>query len=116
MAAELAVVCDVGVAKEEVVAADSCRGMFVSSAMDGTVFAEGVSVANFESCWFSFVFEVLGFFADSSEGEKLVVSADFRWALDYYMGVEDAAFSKFDVVANDGVGADADIWTEVGRR
>jgi len=74
--AELAVVRDVGVAEEEVIAADSCRGVLVRAAMDGAVFAESVPITDFEPGRLAVILEILGFSANGGEGEELVVLAD----------------------------------------
>jgi len=112
----LAVVGDVGVAEQQIMRADAGGQAFVSAAMDGGVFAEDVVVADFEVGGIAEVFEILGLAADDGEGEKLVAAADLRMTFENDVGVQDAIVAEFDVVANDAIGADADILSQGGER
>lgn len=74
--ADLAFMRDVGVAKKEVVVADSSWGFGGGSSVDGYVFTECVVVADDELSLFATVFEVLGQASNGGKGEGLAAFAD----------------------------------------
>jgi len=113
---ELAIVGDVRVAEEKIVRADRRRDFAVRAAMDGSVFAEDIVIADDEKGRLTDVFEVLGFSADRCEGEELVVLADFRRAIDHDMRVEHAFITKLDIRADDAKRADADVVADFSER
>jgi hypothetical protein len=108
--AELAVVADVRVRHDEIVAAEP-RGAaaFYRAAIHRGKFAKGVVVADFDSYALPGEGEVLRIAADNREGVHAIILAEARRALHDGVMIEDAAIAKLDFVANDGVGADANI-------
>lgn len=116
VAAELAVVGDVGVAEQQIMRADAGGQAFVGAAVDGGVFAKNVVVADFEVSGIAEVFEILGLAADDGEGEKLVAAADLGMTFENDVGVQDAIVAEFNMVANDAIGANADILSQGGER
>lgn len=82
--------------------------------MDRAVFAEHVVRADFESGGFPNVFEILGFPANGSEGEKFVAFSEAGGAFENDMIVEHTIITKGDIGANDAVRADSDVVSELG--
>ena len=116
MAADLAIMGDVRIAKKQIVRTDSGHGIRVGTSMNRGVFTENIVIADFKISGIAHVFEILGFSADGGKGEKLIATAKPRVAINDDMRVEDAIVSKRDICANDTKRPDADIASQRGER
>lgn len=81
-------------------------------AVNGTVLAECVSVSNDEVSGFFFVFEVLSELAYCGKRVKEVVFTDGGVPVYYDMRFEYGMISDGNVVTNNAVGTDADVFTD----
>ena len=113
--AELAVVGDVGITKQEIVRADPRWQAFMSAAMHRGVFPEYIVVSDFQKRRLAQIFQILGFSADHGERKKLIAAPEFRVAFQNDMGVQDAIFSEFHVRTHHATGADPNIVSDSGE-
>lgn len=111
---QLAIVRDVGIAEEKIVRADARGQLLMRATVDRAVLTEDVVIAYFQSCRLTDVFEILGFPADGSEGEKLVAFPKAGVALQDDMRVQHAIIAEDHTGTDDGVGADVDVSAELG--
>src|SRR5690606_23905890 len=72
--------------------------------------------ADFQACWLAGVFLVLRHAAHRAEAVERIVPADGRMAVDDAVRPHDRAAADADVVADDAVGAHADIFGQLRRR
>ena len=102
-----AIVADVRVGHDEIVAADA-RGAaaFHGAAIHGGEFAEFVVIADFERDALAVVCEILRIAADYAERIEVIVASEARGAFDHGVRFDDAAFAEFDFVADDGESVD----------
>lgn len=114
MVAELAVVGDVGVAEEKVVRADAGGQFLEGAAVNGGILPEHIRVSDLERGGLAGVFEVLRFPADRGEGEEFIVFPEGGSAFENDMRMEDTIIPEGHVLANDGIGAHADVLSELG--
>ena len=105
--AELAVVPDVRVRHDEIVAADARdAAAFYRAAIHRAEFVEFIVIADFDGNALAFVGEVLRIAADDSEGIDVVGAAQARGAVHDGVMIEDAAVAELDFFADDSEGAD----------
>lgn len=109
-----AVMGDVCIAEEEVVIANGGRGVWRGGAVNGGVFTEGVSIPDYEIGRLFFVFQVLCELTDSGERVEEVVLADGGMSINDYVGFECRVVTDTDIVADDAVWADVDVFTDGG--
>ena len=105
--ADGAVVRDVGVGHNEVVAAEASQASaFDGAAIDGDEFADDVVVADFEARGLAVVADILRREADGRKRKEVIMRPDFRGPIDRNVGDQFAGFAKFDVCADGAVRAD----------
>lgn len=116
MVAELAVMCDMRVAQQQIVRADSGGQAFVGAPMHRGIFAEDIVVTHFEVSWFIKVFQILGFPTDRSEGEKLIAATEGRVTFKHHVRMEHAIVAEFDMGPHHAERANPDIFADFGER
>ena len=114
MVTDDAVVSDVRVAEEEVVIADRGGGVWRGGAVDGCVFAEGVSIANNEISWFAFVFQILRQLANRSEWKEQVIFADAGVSIDHDMGFKNGVIAQTHVITDDAIRTNRNVFADGG--
>ena len=108
--ADDAIVRDVRVGHDEIVAADARDvAAFVRAAVGGGKFAEFIGVAHFEPGALAVIGEVLRIAADGGERIKMVVAAKSRRAAHHRVVIDNAAVAEFHFVADNGESADSNI-------
>jgi len=119
IASDLAIVSDVGLRHEEIVAADAGDAAAAGgAAMDGDEFANVVSLADLNRRRFTAVLKVLRCMADRDEGEYVRAAADLRTAIYRDVRVELDAVSKCYFIAyraersDETVRPDASVFTD----
>lgn len=109
MIADLAVMSDVRITKEQIVRPDPSGQAVVGATVDGRIFPENVVIANFEIRWLAHILEILGFSTDDCEGKKFIALPDFRVSLHHDMGVQHAALTQLDIRPDDAKWTDPDV-------
>src|SRR5215472_5858974 len=103
-----AIVCDVRVGHEHVVAADARHAAaFFCATAHGHELAKLISRANFQRNVLARKSQVLRFAADRAEGVKMILRADFRGAVYNRMRFNHAFFAELDLISNNRELADA---------
>src|SRR6185369_6565659 len=116
-APHLAVVRDVGVDHEEVVAADAGDAAPLrSTAVHGTSFTELVAIADLDGDPLAAELQVLRLEADAGVGEDAVLAADSGRPFDLGSRGDLGAFADLDLGTDDGERTDADAVGEHGAR
>ena len=109
MIADHAVVADVRVRHDQVVAADASHAAALDrAAMHGAEFAKLVRVAHLKPHALAGVCQVLRIAADNGKRMHMIVPAERGGSRDHGVRFEDAAFAEFDIVADDREGPDSD--------
>jgi hypothetical protein len=109
--ADRAVVSDMGVSHDEVVAADASEASALDgTAIDGDELANDVVVANFEPRGLAVVADILRSKADGGKRKEVIMSSDFRGTIDGDVGDQFAGFAEFHVCADGAVRADFAGW------
>src|SRR5881396_3446750 len=104
--ADLAVMRDMHVGHDPVVAADACHAHVLhGAAAESAVLADGVAVADLERGRFAGVFLVLGRPAERAESENSVLSAYASPPLDHHVRPDRGALPYLDVLAYDRIGS-----------
>lgn len=116
MVAKGAVMPHVAVSHEEIIVSDDRGGTFSGSSVDGDVFPDFVSMAQGKMGNRTAVCEVLWGASQDTACMNLVLFSKGRMSREMTMGADDAACSDPNMFVNDGVGANPDIGTELGRR
>ena len=117
VAADLAVVADVGVGHDQIVIAHAGDAAALhGAAADGAKFAKGVAVTDFERDALARIGEVLRIATDDGKGIQAIIFSEARGAFDDGVMIEDAAVAEFDFVADNRERADADSRTEPDAR
>ena len=97
---------DVAVSHDMIVRAEDGRIPIAGGAVDGHIFPKGVVVADFHTRNSAFPFQVLGFHADAGKRKNLVALTETRVPLNDDMRVKAAFGTKDYMLANDAIGAD----------
>ena len=105
--ADRAIVGDVRVSHDEVVAADAGEtSAFDGTAIDGDEFANDVVVADFEARGLAVVADILRSEADGRKREESIMVADFRGTVNGNVRDQFAGFAEFDVCTDGAIRAD----------
>src|SRR5712692_1430416 len=106
--AHAAIVCDVRIGHEEIVAADAGDAAALpGAAADGDELAEDVRIAGRELGALAAILQVLRVAADRAKGMEDVPAPKPRRAVHGSVRMQHAIFAQLDLVAHDGVRADA---------
>lgn len=104
---DLAIVRDVGVRHDEIMAAHTRKSTaFHRAPIDGDKFADSVVISYLETRGFAGVSQILRSQADRAEWKEAVVGADFGWAFSGYMRQQMASIPKLDMRSDHAIGAD----------
>src|SRR5208337_217793 len=96
VAANLTIMCDVGIGHDQVVAADpGASPALYGAAIDGDKFTNGVMVADLQPRRFAGIADVLRRHANRGKREENVARADFRGTFDGDVREQTAAFGEF---------------------
>src|SRR5712691_8108004 len=107
MIADLAVVRDMDIGHDPIVAADPRHARVLhSTAIEGAKLSNGISVPDFERRRFAAVLLVLGRPTDRTESENTVLRADPGPSFDHHVRSDQGAFADLDVLADDRIRAD----------
>ena len=115
MIANLAVMGDMPIAKEQIMRADAGGGIRMGATVDRGVFPENIVVANFKISGIAHILEVLCFATNGGKGEKLIPASEFRVAFNDDMRVQDTIIAELDICTNDTKRANADIASQRGE-
>ncbi len=111
-----AVMRDVGVSEEVVIASDDGLRADQGSTIHGAKLAEDVVVTHFEEGGFACIFEVLRLLTDAGVGVELVPFSDRGRAAKGDVVLQPAAVPQNHAFADDTVGTDDDIRADLSRR
>jgi len=114
MAADLAVMREMHVRHDPVVAADAGHSRVErGAAVDGDVLADGIAVADLDRGVLAGVFLVLRRRADRGEMEDAVAPADTRTPVEHHVRADPGALPQFDPGTDDRVRPDRDVCCEL---
>ncbi len=112
-----AIVADVRVGHDQVVAADaSDAAALLRAAANRAKFAEIIAIADFERYPLAGKRQILRIATNSGERIKMIRPAKSRRALHHGMMIDDAAIAKLDLVAHHGVRPNFRAVSNSGRR
>ena len=116
MIADVAVVPDMGIRHDHVLAADACDAALAGRSMDRGAFAQRRIVADDDMGRFVLIFEILGRAADDRSAENLASASQNRILLDDDMRVKDRSGPDSDIPTDHTVGTDLNIGFNFGGR
>ena len=115
IAANPAIVADMGVGQNKVPVAQRCSAATLSgAAVDGNVLAENIAVARDQFGALAAKRVILRVATDGTERVEHVVLAEPRWATQYGMFLNNAAVAQLNFFADHGISADFDTFSEPG--
>jgi len=102
-----AVVADMGIRHEIIIAADFGQPpSFGRPAVDGNVFPEKIAVSDLDLRFVVPIPDILRLASDRRKRRKMAVGADFRPAVDHDMGIQAGVFMDRDMFSDDARWAD----------
>ena len=113
---DAAIMCDMAIGHEKILAADVRRARSTSAAMDSDVFAEDIAIADVQGSRLVIVFEMLGILAEDCPAENEIALSQSKRAPEISVGSNDATRTDLYLAFDNAVSANLHIGSKNSLR